>query len=215
MATSSTRPAPNHHAEYPGCTGARGVIAGLTMVVARTGDARLAVELTGTEAGDRVVDVGCGPGTAARFAARLGAQVTGVDPSPAMLGLARRLTRSSAGVTYLDGAAESLPIPDGSATVIWTVASVHHWQDVDVALREVRRVLVPGGRFLAMERPAQPGATGFASHGWTDDQAASFADMCRDHGFAGVQVSRHSTRLRRFVAVRATAPPAGTGAGPT
>jgi ubiquinone/menaquinone biosynthesis C-methylase UbiE len=184
------------------------------MVIGRTGDARLAVELTGTRAGDRVVDVGCGPGTAARFAARLGAHVTGVDPSPAMLGLARRLTRGSSEVTYLDGASESLPLPDGSATVVWTVASVHHWQDVDAALREVRRVLVPGGQFLAMERPAEPGAKGLASHGWTDEQAASFADMCREHGFAGVQVSRHSTRLRRFVAVRATAPAAGTGAEP-
>jgi ubiquinone/menaquinone biosynthesis C-methylase UbiE len=208
MATTSTPATPNHHAAYPGCTGFKGVFAGLTMAVGRTGDARLAVELTGTRPDDRVVDVGCGPGTAARFAARLGAQVTGVDPSPAMLGLARRLTRSSVSVTWLDGGAESLPLPDGSATVVWTVASVHHWQDVDAGLREVRRVLVPGGRFLAMERPSKPGATGYASHGWTDEQAATFADMCRDHGFDGVEVSRHSTRLRRLVAVRATVPEA-------
>lgn len=193
----------------------RGVLAGLTMLVGRKGDGRLAVELTGTQPGDRVVDVGCGPGSAARFAAGIGARVTGVDPSPAMLGLARRLTRDSAGVTYLDGSAESLPVPDGSATVVWTIASVHHWQDVDAGLREVRRVLTPGGRFLAMERPVDPGATGHASHGWTDDQAAAFADMCREHGFVDLQVSKHDTRVRRLVGVRATVPPAGTGTDPT
>ena len=152
MTATGAAPAPNHHAHYTGCSGAGGLVAGLTMTVGRTGDARLAVQLTGAGAGDHVVDVGCGPGTAARFASRLGARVTGVDPAPVMLGLARRLTRRSARVTYLEGTAESLPLPDGSATVLWSIASVHHWRDLTAGLSEVRRVLAPGGWFLAMER---------------------------------------------------------------
>jgi ubiquinone/menaquinone biosynthesis C-methylase UbiE len=174
------------------------------MTVGRSGDARLAVKLTGAGAGDHVVDVGCGPGAAARFVARLGAGVTGVDPARVMLGLARRLTRPSAGVTYLQGAAESLPLPDGSATVVWTIASVHHWRDLDRGLREVRRVLAPGGRFLAIERRTRPGARGHASHGWTEEHAAVFADLCRDHGFDDITLEPHNVGRRHLVAMLAT-----------
>ncbi len=151
-----------------------------------------------------MVDVGCGPGTAVRFASRLGAHVTGIDPAPVMLGLARRLTRRSAQVTYLRGTAESLPLPDGSATVLWSIASVHHWRDVTVGLSEVRRVLVPGGRFLAMERHTRPGATGHASHGWTDEQGAAFAAMCRDLGIDDVRLERHTAGRRHLLAVLGT-----------
>jgi ubiquinone/menaquinone biosynthesis C-methylase UbiE len=48
---------------------------------------------------------------------------------------------------------------------------VHHWHDLDAGLAEVRRVLRPSGRFLAIERQVEPGATGLASHGWTAEQA--------------------------------------------
>ena len=65
------------------------------MTIGRDGDARLAAELTELTAGDRLVDVGCGPGAAARFAAGRGARVTGVDPAPVMLDVARRLTRAA------------------------------------------------------------------------------------------------------------------------
>lgn len=204
MTATGATPAPNHHAHYTGCTGARGLIAGLSMSLGRTGDARLAVQLTGAGAGDQVVDLGCGPGTAARFASRLGARVTGVDPAPVMLGLARRLTRRSARVAYLEGAAESLPLPDGSATVLWTIASVHHWRDLTAGVSEVRRVLVPGGRFLAMERHTRPGATGHASHGWTDEQGAAFVAVCRDLGFDDVRLDRHTAGRRQLLAVLGT-----------
>ena len=203
MTATGARPAPNHHADHKGFSGACGLLVGLTMTVGRTRDARLAVQLTGTGAGDHVVDVGCGPGSAVRFASGLGARVSGVDPAPVMLGLARRLTRSDL-VTYLQGAAESLPLPDGSATVLWTIASVHHWHDVTAGLREARRVLAPGGRFLAMERHTRPGAKGLASHGWTDQQGAVFADLCRELGFDDVRLDRHTVARRPALAVVGT-----------
>lgn len=204
--TSAPTLPPNHHADYEGCSGASGLLVGLILLVGRRGDAELAVELTGAGAG-HVVDVGCGPGVAARYVAGKGAHVTGVDPAGVMLAIARRLTKRSAGdVTYLEGAAESLPVGDGEATVVWTIAAAHHWRDLDAGLREARRVLAPGGRFLAIERQARPGATGLASHGWTDQQADAFATLCRDHGFTDVRVEhRRVGRRRRVVAVVATA----------
>ncbi|KAA8958232.1 class I SAM-dependent methyltransferase [Mycobacterium sp.] len=188
----------NHHAGQSHFAGPVGLVVGLIMLVAGRARARLVVDLAGVSESDRAVDIGCGPGNAVRAAARRRAQVTGVDPATAMLRLARAMTRDQAGVTWVHGSAENLPLPDGSATVAWSVASVHHWTDVAAGLAEVRRVLVTGGRFLAIERRVRPGATGLASHGWTDQQATTFADCCRSAGFDGVQVE--TTTLGRHVA---------------
>src|SRR5581483_3842833 len=167
MAVNEQLDVPNHHAHYPGFAGLRGLVAAASMVAGRSGDARLAARLSDLASGDSVLDVGCGPGAAARYAARLGATVVGVDPAPVMLRVARLLTVPSGRIRYIEGKAEALPVPDSSMSVVWSIASVHHWADLETGLREVRRVLSPGGRFVAIERRTQPGARGHASHGWT------------------------------------------------
>lgn len=197
---------PNHHAHHPGFTGLSGVVAALGMAAGRGGDARLAARLSTLAPGDVVVDIGCGPGAAARHAARLGTSVTGIDPAPVMLRTARLLTAHRSEVRYLEGAAEALPVPDESATVAWSIATVHHWADLDAGLREVRRVLRAGGRLVAIERRTEAGARGLASHGWTDAQAAGFAERCRDHGYLDVEVGTHADGRRSTVSVVATAP---------
>ena len=178
----------------------------LTMVLGRRPVARLAADLTGITSADHVVDVGCGPGAAAREAARRGARVTGVDPASVMLGLARRLTPKRASITWTEGVAESLPLADGAATVLWSIATVHHLPDLPGALAEARRVLTPGGRFLVIERRTRPGATGLASHGWTPEQADLYAASCRAAGFTDVRVETHQPGRRPLLAVRATNP---------
>jgi len=192
---------PNHHHDYPGFAGLGGLVAALSMV-GRGGDARWAATLARLQAGDAVVDIGCGPGTAARYAARRGATVTGVDPAKVMLRMARVLTRSRR-ARYQPGSAEQLPIADASATVVWSIASVHHWRDLDAALREVRRVLRPSGRFVAIEKATRRDASGLSSHGWTDEQAAAFAQRCIDAGFETVRTERDEagSRGRTLVAV--------------
>ena len=205
---TTTQPsAPNHHAHYPGFAGPGGFLAAASMVLGGAGNARLAERLSELGAGDAVADIGCGPGTAARRAARAGASVVGVDPAPVMLRLARLLTRrSTAAVRYAEGSAEALPLPDSSVSVAWSIASVHHWADLDAGLQEARRVLKPGGRLVAIERLAQPGATGLASHGWTPEQASAFADRCLAHGFTQARVYQHGAGRRTKVSVRASAP---------
>jgi ubiquinone/menaquinone biosynthesis C-methylase UbiE len=198
---------PNHHAHYPGFAGPAGFLAAASMVLGGERNARLAERLSELVASDTVADIGCGPGTAARRAARRGASVIGIDPAPVMLRLARLLTRRSAGtVRYAEGSAEALPLPDSSVSVAWSIACVHHWADLDAGLREARRVLKPGGRLVAIERLTRPGAKGLASHGWTAEQASALADRCRAHGFTDVVVNRHGGGRRTAVSVTATAP---------
>jgi len=199
-----THVAPNHHAHHPGFSGVGGLFAGLTMLIGRRGVARLAADHTSVADRDHVVDVGCGPGTAARVAARRGATVTGVDPAPIMLKLARRLTGRDASISWTEGAAEALPLLDDSATVLWSIASVHHWPDVDAGLVEAHRVLASGGRLLAIERRTRPGATGLASHGWTNEQADTFADRCRAAGFSNVGVETSTPSRKTLLVVHAT-----------
>jgi ubiquinone/menaquinone biosynthesis C-methylase UbiE len=201
--TSPTLPV-NHHADHPGFGGVSGFLIGLTMTIGRGAVARLAAELVSVTTGDRLVDVGCGPGTAAREAARRGALVTGVDPAPVMLRLARMLTPDRSGVAWLPGTAEALPLPDATATVLWSLSTVHHWSDVTAGLAEAHRVLRSGGRLLAVERRAREGATAHASHGWTDEQAESFAEQCEATGFVAPTVSTHRPGRGGVVAVHAT-----------
>lgn len=186
-------PAPNHHASHPGFRGVSGLLAAVGFLTGRDAAAQLATELAELDTGDRLVDVGCGPGVAARRARWLGAEVVGVDPAPVMLRVGRLRWGTRAGIDWRVGTAESLPIDDGWATVVWSLATVHHWADVDAGLAEAHRVLRSDGRLVALERRIQDtAAPGTASHGWTPAQAESFAVRCRDAGFVDVTTGEHA-----------------------
>lgn len=103
--------------------------------------------------GERVVDLGAGMGAATFEAARAGAAVVAVDPTPLMRGILRlrRLWPGRGGVTVAAGAAESIPVADGSVDAVWTVNAVHHWTERSKALRELARVVRPGGRVLLVD----------------------------------------------------------------
>lgn len=195
----------NHHADHPGFAGVTGSLFGLVFLLIGGANAKLAAGLVRVAATDHVVDVGCGPGSAARVAARRGARVTGVDPSASMLRVARAVTRGDR-ITWAEGTAEDLPVPDGAATVVWALATVHHWRDATRGVAEACRVLAPGGRLLAVERQTQPGATGMASHGWTDAQAESFAELCRATGLVDVRVRAERAGRRDVWAVSGVRP---------
>ncbi|MDD4866523.1 MAG: class I SAM-dependent methyltransferase [Mycobacterium sp.] len=173
------------------------------MLFAGRARARVVADLASLSSSDQVVDIGCGPGDSVREAARRGASVVGVDPARLMLGMARLVTRDRPGISWRQGSVEALPLPDHSATVVWAVATVHHWADVAAGLAEVRRVLSPAGRFFAVERRVRPGATGLASHGWTDQQTGLFAACCRTAGFDDVHTQTLDRGRRALQVVKA------------
>ena len=157
------------------------------MAVGRRPDAALAVAPHRRRARRRPSSTSAAArGTAARRAAASARTVTGVDPAAVMLRVAPPVPRPRARPLRRRARAEALPLADDSATVVWSIATVHHWPDIDAGLAEARRVLRPGGRFLAIERRARRRRHGLASHGWTDEQAEAFADACRAAGFVDV-----------------------------
>lgn len=95
----------------------------------------------------RVLDIGCGPGHVGRFLADLGLDVIGVDLSPAMIDIARRL---NPGMAFEAGDMKRIDRDDGSVAGIVAFYSLIHMTraEVPAALTEFRRILMPGGKLL-------------------------------------------------------------------
>ena len=104
--------------------------------------------------GERILDAGCGPGFyCAEIAAEVGAfgSVVGVDPSEAMLVLARRRCAGLGNVELRTGDALALPAGDAEADAAICVQVLEYVADVDGALAELRRTLRPGGRLVVWD----------------------------------------------------------------
>ncbi|MGW5718774.1 methyltransferase domain-containing protein [Amycolatopsis sp. NPDC003865] len=91
--------------------------------------------------GPRVLDLGAGTGKLTSTLIALGADVTAVEPDPAMLA---ELRRALPGVDALPGSAEAIPLPDASVDAV-LAGNALHWFDMAVAGPEMARVLSPGG----------------------------------------------------------------------
>jgi ubiquinone/menaquinone biosynthesis C-methylase UbiE len=176
------------------------------MTVGRGNRAREVADLATVATGDRVLDIGCGPGIAARLAARRGATVVGVDPSAVMLRFARWISaaRRANGLDWRVGRAESLPPPDASVTIVWTISTVHHWDDPTAGLGQIRRVLAPAGRVLVAERLVPPDAHGHAAHGLTRDQADRLATEMAAAGFTDIHTHTRRAGRRTFLILAGT-----------
>ncbi len=98
--------------------------------------------------GDRVLDACCGTGDLALASARIGGQVTGLDFSEPMLERARRKAPS---LEWIRGDLLSLPFEDGTFDTSTVGFGIRNVEDVERALRELRRVLKPGGRLGILE----------------------------------------------------------------
>jgi SAM-dependent methyltransferase len=91
----------------------------------------------------KLLDLGCGAGTALLLAAKRGAHVAGIDASDGMLAFARERLP---GVDLRRGDLESLPYADGSFDVVTAYNSIGFCPDQVAAFREAKRVTAPGGR---------------------------------------------------------------------
>ena len=165
------------------------------------------VTRAGLHAGDSVIDVACGTGIVARVAReRLGptARIVGVDVAPAMLGVA--VTTDST-IEWREGNAASLPIGDTERFTLLTChQGMQFMPDKPVVVREMRRVLAPGGRAAVAtwcsleETPGMAGLNAVVERhvGPIADSRHSFGDseamkkLLEDGGFRDVIVDRYA-----------------------
>ena len=116
---------------------------------------RRMLDLCPARAADQVLDVGCGLGhEARRLAERVGPQgrVVGVDQNPAMIAEARRrVTNQESPIAYEVGDAHQLALPDDTFRLCRTERVLCYLHNPEVALREMARVVQPGGSVLAFD----------------------------------------------------------------
>lgn len=178
------------------------------------------VDQAGIRPGHRVLEIGCGTGNLALLAKRLhpDAEVVGLDPDPKALARAGRKAGRGGLAVQLDlGFAQELPYPDGSFDRVLSAFMFHHLgpNDKEETLREVRRVLKPGGSLHLLDYGEEKTYSGgFMSHRLR--QHAHLWDSFEDHvptlmreaGLANPAEVTHRVKkgLGRVTYYRATVP---------
>jgi ubiquinone/menaquinone biosynthesis C-methylase UbiE len=141
---------------------------------------RMTVDLARLQAGEKVLEVGCGTGAVSIVAKeRVGAsgQVHGIDPAPQMIAAARnKVARRELAIDFQVGLIEQLAFPDDSFDVVLSSLMMHHLP-ADLkrqGLAEIARILKPGGRLLIVDfkRPEQRKQGSVGKHGSIRDLPA-------------------------------------------
>jgi ubiquinone/menaquinone biosynthesis C-methylase UbiE len=109
-----------------------------------------ALDMAGIEAGHRVLDVGCGTGFATEGILDRTRTVHGLDQSVHQLEQAWAKLGKHDPVAFALGDAERLPYRDDAFDAVWSSGSIEYWPDPVAALRELRRVVAPGGPVLVV-----------------------------------------------------------------
>jgi SAM-dependent methyltransferase len=122
--------------------------------------------------GERILDLGCGDGQLTARMIAGGADVHGVDASPAMVAAARKR-----GIPADEANAEKLPYPDASFDAVFSNAALHWVRGQDEMMTEVHRVLKPAGRFVAE----------MGGHGNIAAIRVALMAVLERHGFAGAE----------------------------
>jgi ubiquinone/menaquinone biosynthesis C-methylase UbiE len=175
------------------------------------------VAIAGLRDGERVIDLACGTGIVARTAALQVAptgHVMGLDVNDAMLGVAGAQPQPpGAAIEWRLGNAAALPFADATFDVVLCQQGLQHIEDREAAVREMRRVLVPGGRAVvsmfsqrtdqevweAVTAPFLGGdaAARLGRGPWRRLSASELSALFRDAGFHSVELQTRS-RVTRF-----------------
>jgi SAM-dependent methyltransferase len=168
----------------------------------------------GVREGDRVLDVACGTGALALAAAGIAGpsgSVVGLDANPDMLAVARR---KPVDIEWLEGKAEDLPLPDNSFDAVVSQFGLMFFDDKPRALREMMRVLRPGGRLAVAVCDAVEASPGYGAFALLLDRlfgtkvgeafrapfslgdAGRLQDICREAGIENAEVVRRNGKVR-------------------
>ncbi len=145
---------------------------------------------------DRVLEVGFGSGDLIGHMAPVVRQgsVAGVDVSPDMVAVGAKRLASLVGAGRVDlrcAGAEALPYDDGYFTKACTVNTVYFWPEPAEALRELARVLHPGGRLVVAFSPAEAMRKmprRLTEHGFTLYEPDEMRRLLEDAGFGGIEM---------------------------
>ena len=145
----------------------------------------------------RVLDIGCGSGWASRLLAQKARNgwVIGIDISDEMIAVARKSSEGFSNIEFRAASAERLPFKDHEFSHAFSMESLYYYADMSAALREIRRVLRPGGVFVNVVDLYQENV---ASHQWIDQlnvrvqllSVAEYHDLFEASGFVDVQSER-------------------------
>jgi ubiquinone/menaquinone biosynthesis C-methylase UbiE len=172
------------------------------------------LSLAHLQPGESVLDVGCGTGTLAILAKRqveLTGEVCGIDASPEMIARAEKKARKAGvDVAFKNAYAQSLPFRDACFDVVLTTVMLHHLPKKARAelAGEIRRVLKPGGRVLAVDfgGPAR-GRKSFVDHIHRRHGNVDFREIIALFNEAGLAISESgAVGMRNLQFIVATAP---------
>jgi ubiquinone/menaquinone biosynthesis C-methylase UbiE len=177
---------------------------------------RLVREAVGARAGERILDVGCGPGFyVAELLAEVGPSglVVGIDGSAQMLGAAAQRVEGHGNVAFHEADATRLPVEAASFDAALCVQVLEYVEDADASLAEMHRALRPGGRVVVWDvdwttlslHSSDPARTRRVLDAWDEHLAhpalpRTLAPLLRDAGFEDVRATGHpfvTTRLDR------------------
>ena len=163
------------------------------------------IRLAELQPGERILDVACGTGIVARLAAKkVGDKgtVAGLDVNPGMLAVARNVTEPDQSIDWYEAGAEAIPLPDETFDAVLCQMGLQFMTDQPAALREMRRVLVPGGRIIvnvpgpaskifrelskAMEQTISTEAAGFVNQVFSIHDTAEIQQLMNESGFKDV-----------------------------
>jgi SAM-dependent methyltransferase len=122
----------------------------------------------------RVLDIGAAQGRGLMALARLGHRPFGVEPDRDAIEVARQLAaQEGVAIDLREGVAEAIPFPDASFDLVIATSVMEHVGDLELSLREIHRVLAPGGMFWFNSEsslcPRQNEIAGFPAFGWYPD----------------------------------------------
>lgn len=179
---------------------------------------RAALEELAVQAGEAVLEIGCGHGrTLARLAELPGVYLSGIDPSELMVRLARRRLRRRIDAGRADvslASSAKIPHADGRFDAAFAVHVVYFWTDPLADLAEIRRVLRPGGRLLLGYRPRdEETLASLPASVYALRSSDEIEGLLGESGFIEIRSVERRIGGAPYVYTGARCPPRASGAG--